>query len=223
MKAILLSISILFIAISCNAQPSDTAIELRLQLIGKKSSGHMALDVQVINHLAKDIYIPYISSYNIHLYRRSDTGWTELALYEHYPYAPGVHGANQDVRRGNDVTDGYKGIMIAGILQRKKMVDSFYNQDQSGQKASGSLRELIKGLAPVFLRSGETINYEYLVALDDLKPGNYKISYGNEAPDAKSIDMDNQRLMLLPENVFTYSRYISKKILANTIYYSIID
>src|ERR1700744_5105252 len=107
MKAFLLSIAILFIAIGWKAQPSDTAVELRLQLIGKKSSGHMALDVQVINHLAKDIYIPYISSYNIHLYRQSDTGWTELALYEHYPYAPGVHSANQDVRRGNDITDGY--------------------------------------------------------------------------------------------------------------------
>ena len=223
MKAIILFITILFAVVYCKAQPSDTAVELRLQLIGKKSSGHMALDVQVINHLAKDIYMPYIGYSNFHLYRQSDTGWTELALYEHYPYAPGVHGSYQDARRGNDVTKSYNGIMIAGILERKKVVDSFYNQDQSGQKASGSLRELIKGLPPVFLRSGETINHEFLVALDDLKPGNYKISYGNEEWDAKSIGIDNQRLMLLPENVFTYSRYIPKKLLTNTLYYSIID
>jgi hypothetical protein len=226
MKAILLSIAILFTVVCCNAQPSgipDAAIELRLQLIGKKNSGHTALNVLAINHLAKDIYIRYISYLNFHLYRQSDTGWTELALYEHYPYPPGVHGTHQDVRRGNDVTDSYKGLMNAGLLERKKMVDSFYNQDQSGQKASGSLRALIKGLPPVFLRSGETINLEFLIALDDLKPGNYKISYGNEEWDAKGIEMYNQRLMLLPENVFTYSRYISKRLLANTLYYSIIE
>ena len=226
MKAILLSITILFAVICCRAQPSgipDAAVELRLQLIGKKSSGHMALDVQVINHLAKDIYIPYIGYVNFHLYRQSDTGWTELALYEHYPYQPGVHGTHQDTRRGNEVTGSYNGTMIAGLLERKKIVDSFYNQDQSGQKASGSLRALIKGLPPVVLRSGETINHELLVALDDLKPGNYKISYGNEEWDAKGIGMYNQRLMLLPENVFTYARYIPKTLLANTLYYSIIE
>ncbi|HMI59676.1 MAG TPA: hypothetical protein VK518_02170, partial [Puia sp.] len=167
MKAILFSITILFMAIGCKGQPSDTAVEIRLQLIGKKSSGHMAMDMQVINHLAKDIYIPYISYVNFHLYRQSDTGWMELALYEHYPYKPGMHATHQDIRRENDVTDGYHGAMIAGILEREKIVDSFYNQDQSGQKAS--LRALIKGLPPVFLRSGQTIDHEFPIALDDLK------------------------------------------------------
>ncbi len=226
MKAILLSIVILSATVCCNAQPSDIsdgAVEVRLQLIGKKNSGHTALDVQVINHLTKDIYFPNISYGHIHLYRSSDTGWTELALYEHYPYTPGMHGTHQDTRRGNDVTEIYKGEMIADLLERKKMVDSFYNHDPSGQKATSSLRELIRGVPPVFLRSGHTIDHEILVALDDLKPGNYKISYGNEDWDAKGIDNANQQLMLLPENVFTYARYISKRLSANTLYFSLVE
>jgi hypothetical protein len=223
MKAIFLSITILLVVMDCHAQAPDNPVELRLQLLEKKGAGQMTLDVQVINHSAKDIFIPYISYLNFHLYRQTDTGWTELALYEHYPYKPGQHTAYQPAGRENDITRSYKGEINTTLLWRKKIVDSFYTHDPVGQKAPASLHALEKGLAPVFLKAGETLNHEKLVALDDLKPGNYKVSYGNEDWDVKSFGKASEQLMLLPEKVFSYSRYIPKKPWSNTLYYAIID
>src|SRR6202042_2961810 len=67
----------------------DSAIELRFQLTEEKSSGQLALDVQLINHLTKDVFIPNINFFTFHLYEQSDSGWNELDLFTHRVYPKG--------------------------------------------------------------------------------------------------------------------------------------
>src|SRR3954470_17638791 len=99
MKTILI-IMFCLTGIYCYAQSPgkpDSTVELRFQLIEKPASGQLALDVQVINHSAKDIYIPHVNYLTFHLYEQSDSGWNELDLYTHQLYSKSV--ANPTLRR----------------------------------------------------------------------------------------------------------------------------
>jgi hypothetical protein len=201
--------------------PGDSVIELRFQLIEKKSSGNLSLDVQIINHSARDIYIPYLNYLTFHLYEQSDSGWNELDLYSHrvYPRKGKFQQSHMDIRdRDNDLSRYYKASIDQYYYSQKAIIDSFYAQNPGANKLANVFR-------PVFLKAGETLNYFEMIPMDYIRqqPKMYKISFGTEQRDASLINGSKELALLLPERVLHYTRYLPKTILANTIYYSAIE
>jgi len=216
---------------SIHPNSPDSSVELRFQLIEQKNSDHLALDVQIINHSAKDIYLPSINFLTIHLYALSDSGWSELYQYTHTPYPKtndytALHAGNPDIRfLGNAITNRYKTMMDESYRSGKKLVDSFFTQNPPTTNEGKLFREMLHATPPYFIKAGEAQSHALMIALDDLwlKPATtYKISYGTGPRDEKTINGAKQRLTSLPATFNGYSRWLGN-MWSNTLYYSTVD
>ncbi|MBS1602560.1 MAG: hypothetical protein JST42_07815 [Bacteroidetes bacterium] len=209
----------------------DSSVELRFQLIEQKNSDHLALDVQIINHSAKDIYLPSINFFTIHLYALSDSGWDELRQFAHTAYPrtndnPALHAGAMDIRfLGNPITNRYMNKMDESYRSRRKLVDSFYRQNPPTTNQGKFFSEMLNTAPPYFIRAGEAQSHALMIALDDLwlKPATtYRISYGTGSFDEKNIAGGKQRLMDLPAIFNGYTRWLGN-MWSNTLYYSTVD
>lgn len=209
----------------------DSSVELRFQLIEQKNADHLALDIQIINHSAKDIYLPSVNFLTIHLYAQSDSGWTELHPYTHTPYPktndyPALHAGISDIRfLGNAITNRYKNRIDESYRSRRTLVDSFYTQHPTATTEGKLFREMLHATPPYFIKAGESQSHALMIALDDLwrKPATtYRISYATGSYDEKTINSSRQRLMSLPATFNGYNRWLGN-MWSNTIYYSTID
>jgi len=229
-------------SIYCTAQPypppsstpssfPDSSVELRFQLIEQKNADHLALDVQIINHSAKDIYLPSINFLTIHLYALSDSGWNELHQYTHTPYPknnddPALHAGISDIRfQGNAITNRYKNIIDESYRFRRTLVDSFYTQHPPATNEGKLFREMLHATPPYFIKAGEAQSHALMIALDDLwlkPPTTYRISYATGSYDERTINGSRQRLMFLPTTFNGYNRWLGN-IWSNTLYYSTVN
>jgi hypothetical protein len=207
---ILLSIVTMAFSIRLPAQPANSGVELRLNLIqgvGGSSIKSLVLSVSVINHSDSDVYIPglryMIYSGGVDLYREENGKFIAIDMLGIQRNVHPVMVPDTD----NVVTSFYSKDLSPMYRQQDSLVVAFCRNNHL------STRDWrIPGNQPLFLKAGQQLDNFVIINIDHTwkKTGQYKIEY-----DANGVDSAYS-----PSEILGYRRFPTGRIKSNTLYFS---